>query len=204
MFMLCGPIRHAAQSPANAPQRLEVFPQRLAAAVDVADDAPIQTVFAHLAQDTLRSQMIAAAVCEQYRQGRHVLVLTERTDHLESLQLMLEGTVQPLFVLHGRLGRKARAAQLSALDALASDAPRVVLRLAGWLGKVSTTRRWIHWCWLCRSHGKAPCSSTPVDFTESMRVRRCAGPRLRGRRPSGAAAYVGEASAWLSSDGISA
>ncbi|WGS40163.1 DEAD/DEAH box helicase (plasmid) [Burkholderia sp. JSH-S8] len=134
MFMLCGPIRHAAQSPANAPQRLEVFPQRLAAAVDVADDAPIQTVFAHLAQDTPRSQMIAAAVCEQYRQGRHVLVLTERTDHLESLQLMLEGTVQSLFVLHGRLGRKARAAQLTALDALAGNAPRVVLatgRLVG-------------------------------------------------------------------------
>ncbi|APD11537.1 hypothetical protein UC34_25010 (plasmid) [Pandoraea vervacti] len=67
-------------------------------------------------------------------QGRHVLVLTERTDHLESSQQMLKGAVKSLFVLHGRLGRKARAAQLAALDALASDAPRVVLttgRLVG-------------------------------------------------------------------------
>ncbi|VVE54367.1 hypothetical protein PSP20601_04902 [Pandoraea sputorum] len=67
-------------------------------------------------------------------QGRHVLVLTERTDHLESLQQMLKGAVKSLFVLHGRLGRNARAAQLAALDALASDAPRVVLttgRLVG-------------------------------------------------------------------------
>lgn len=134
MFMLCGPIRHAARSPTNAPQQLEVFPQRLTAAVDVSDDAPIQAVFAHLAQDTSRSQMIAAAVREQYGQGRHVLVLTERTDHLERLQQMLEGAVKSLFVLHGRLGRKARAAQLTALDTLASDAPRVVLatgRLVG-------------------------------------------------------------------------
>ncbi|RQV01349.1 DEAD/DEAH box helicase [Burkholderia cenocepacia] len=134
MFMLCGPIRHAARLPANAPQLLEVFPQRLTAAVDVADDAPIQAVFAHLAQDVPRSQMIAAAVREQYGQGRNVLVLTERTDHLESLRQMLEGTVQSLFVLHGRLGRKARATQLAALDALAGDAPRVVLatgRLVG-------------------------------------------------------------------------
>lgn len=134
MFMLCGPIRHAARLPANAPQLLEVFPQRLTAAVDVADDAPIQAVFAHLAQDAPRSQMIAASVREQYGQGRNVLVLTERTDHLESLQQMLEGTVQSLFVLHGRLGRKARASQLAALDALAGDAPRVVLatgRLVG-------------------------------------------------------------------------
>jgi superfamily II DNA or RNA helicase len=98
MFMLCGPIRHAAKSPASA------------------------------------TQMIAAAVREQYRQGRNVLVLTERTDHLESLQQMLQDTVQPLFVLHGRLGRKARVAQLAALDALAGDTPRVVLatgRLVG-------------------------------------------------------------------------
>ncbi|WP_232461932.1 TOTE conflict system archaeo-eukaryotic primase domain-containing protein [Burkholderia ubonensis] len=134
MFMLCGPIRHAAKSPSGAPQVLEVFPQRLTAAVDVADDAPIQAVFAQLAQDAPRSQMIAAAVREQYGQGRNVLVLTERTDHLESLQQMLEGTVQSLFVLHGRLGRKARATQLTALDALAGDAPRVVLatgRLVG-------------------------------------------------------------------------
>ncbi|KWN68404.1 DEAD/DEAH box helicase [Burkholderia ubonensis] len=134
MFMLCGPIRHAAKSPSGAPQRLEVFPQRLTSTVDVAADAPIQAVFAHLAQDTPRTQMIAAAVREQYGQGRNVLVLTERTDHLESLQQMLQDTVQSLFVLHGRLGRKARATQLAALDALAGDTPRVVLatgRLVG-------------------------------------------------------------------------
>nr|WP_198433307.1 DEAD/DEAH box helicase [Burkholderia ubonensis] len=134
MFMLCGPIRHVARLPANAPQRLEVFPQRLTSTVDVAADAPIQAVFAQLAQDTPRTQMIAAAAREQYGQGRNVLVLTERTDHLERLQQMLQDTVQSLFVLHGRLGRKARATQLAALDALAGDTPRVVLatgRLVG-------------------------------------------------------------------------
>lgn len=134
IFMLCGPIRHAAKSPSGAPQVLEVFPQRLTSTVDVSADAPIQAVFAQLAQDTLRTQMIAAAVREQYRQGRNVLVLTERTDHLESLQQMLQDTVQSLFVLHGRLGRKARATQLAALDALHGDTPRVVLatgRLVG-------------------------------------------------------------------------
>nr|WP_232442097.1 DEAD/DEAH box helicase [Burkholderia ubonensis] len=134
MFMLCGPIRHAARLPGNAPQRLEVFPQRLTSTVDVAADVTIQAVFAQLAQDTPRTQMIAAAAREQYGQGRNVRVLTERTDHLERRQQMLQDTVQSLFVLHGRLGRKARATQLAALDALAGDAPRVVLatgRLVG-------------------------------------------------------------------------
>ncbi|WP_346778710.1 DEAD/DEAH box helicase family protein [Burkholderia sp. Ac-20353] len=134
MFMLCGPVRHVARPPANAPQLLEVLPQRLTAAVEVAPDAPIQEVFARLAQDASRTCMIAEAIREQYGQGRNVLVLTERTDHLESLQQALGDAVQPLYVLHGRLGRKARAAQLAALGALADDVPRVVLatgRLVG-------------------------------------------------------------------------
>ncbi|SIT48353.1 putative helicase domain/type III restriction enzyme [Paraburkholderia ribeironis] len=134
MFMLCGPIRHAAKPPDSAPHLLEVLPQRLNAEVDVPDDAPIQEVFARLAQDVPRMHMIAAGICEQYRQGRNVLVLTERTDHLEGLQQALEDRVKQLFVLHGRLARKARTAQLAALNALADDAPRVVLatgRLVG-------------------------------------------------------------------------
>ncbi|MFP3434765.1 DEAD/DEAH box helicase family protein, partial [Paraburkholderia sp. SIMBA_061] len=40
MFMLCGPIRHAAKSPASAPHLLEVLPQRLTAEVNVTSDAP--------------------------------------------------------------------------------------------------------------------------------------------------------------------
>ncbi|TDN58858.1 DEAD/DEAH box helicase [Paraburkholderia sp. BL10I2N1] len=134
MFMLCGPVRHAARPPPNAPHSLEVFPQRLTSSVDVAADAPIQTVFAQLAQDPPRTDMIAAAICEQFGQGRKVLVLTERTDHLESLQKTLDAAVEPLVVLHGRLTKKTRAAQLAALEALADDAPRVVLatgRLVG-------------------------------------------------------------------------
>jgi superfamily II DNA or RNA helicase len=134
MFMLCGPIRHVAKSPVSAPQLLEVLPQRLTNEIDVADDAPIQDVFARLARDDPRTQMIAAEICAQYRQGRKVLVLTERTDHLESVREALIGTIEHLFVLHGRLARKARTAQLAALNALADDAPRVVLatgRLVG-------------------------------------------------------------------------
>jgi hypothetical protein len=49
MFMLCGPVRHAARLPPNAPHSLQVFPQRLTSPGDVPVDARIQTVFAHLA-----------------------------------------------------------------------------------------------------------------------------------------------------------
>jgi superfamily II DNA or RNA helicase len=135
MFMLCGPVRHAARLQANAPQSLEVFPQRLTATVDVAADAPIQTVFARLALDPPRTEMIAAMIREQFGQGRKVLVLTERTDHLDSLQMTLGDTLQPLIVLHGRLAKKVRAAQLAALNALADDTPRVVLATGKLVGE---------------------------------------------------------------------
>lgn len=135
MFMLCGPIRHAAKSPASAPQLLEVLPQRLTAEVDVTSHAPIQDVFAHLANDAQRTHMIAEGIRNQYRQGRNVLVLTERTDHLDYLQQALRDDVHPLFVLHGRLARRARAAQLAALNALANDAPRVVLATGKLVGE---------------------------------------------------------------------
>ncbi|MHA6848762.1 TOTE conflict system archaeo-eukaryotic primase domain-containing protein [Ralstonia syzygii] len=135
MFMLCGPIRHVARSAANAPQVLEVFPQELAVSLDMPIDAPIQEVFACLANDAQRTQRIAEDIAGQFRQGRNVLVLTERTDHLEHLQCALSEIVSPLFVLHGRLARKARAAQLGALNALADDEPRVVLATGKLVGE---------------------------------------------------------------------
>lgn len=135
MFMLCGPIRHVAPLAPGAPQVLEVFPHRLTTAVDMPADAPIQDVFGRLVNDGQRTGRIAADITAQYRQGRKVLVLTERTNHLENLRQALGASVQPLFVLHGRLARKERAAQLAALNALADDVPRVVLATGKLIGE---------------------------------------------------------------------
>jgi superfamily II DNA or RNA helicase len=203
MFMLCGPIRHTARAASTAPQVLEVFPQRLTAAVDMPADAPIQDVFGRLAKDAQRTHMIAADIREQYRQGRNILVLTERTDHLESLQQALDDKVQPLFVLHGRLARKARAAQLAALNALADDAPRIVLatgKLVGEgfdhpaldtlvLGDADLVERYV-------AAIRRPAAPRARDEVE------CASARLHRCQPSRAAAHVGTAPARLPGDGI--
>jgi superfamily II DNA or RNA helicase len=69
-----------------------------------------------------------------FSQGRKVLVLTERTDHLDAISAALDGRIPRLFVLHGRMSRKQRAALIEQLDALPSEAPRVLLatgRLVG-------------------------------------------------------------------------
>jgi len=54
-------------------------------------------------------------------------VLTERTEHLDSIVAALNGKVPALTVLHGRLAKKLRATLIAELEALPSDAPRVLL-----------------------------------------------------------------------------
>ena len=86
IFMQCGPIRHTAATPAGAPHDLEVVPRACHARIDLPPDAGIQDVFRHLANDQARTEAIAAEVRNASAQGRKVLVLTERIEHLDAIE----------------------------------------------------------------------------------------------------------------------
>ena len=127
IFMQCGPIRHSATRPAGAPHDLAVLPRSRESRIDLPTTAGIQDVFRHLVHDLARTEAIAAEVTWAFEQGRKVLVLTERTEHLDAIHLDLAGRVPPPFVLHGRMSKKQRATLISELDALAPQAPRILL-----------------------------------------------------------------------------
>ncbi len=93
IFMQCGPIRHTAAKPAGAPRDLEVVPHSRYARIDVAADAGIQDVFRYLANDVARTAAIAAEVRSAVGQGRKVLMLTERTEHLDAIKAELDSLV---------------------------------------------------------------------------------------------------------------
>lgn len=134
IFMQCGPIRYTAASPAGAPHDLEVLPRSRFTRIDLPTDAGIQDVFRHLANDQARTESIASEVRDAVGQGRKVLVLTERTEHLDAIKTELDGLLPVPFVLHGRMSKKQRSALVADLDALPPDAPRVLLstgRLVG-------------------------------------------------------------------------
>jgi superfamily II DNA or RNA helicase len=59
-------------------------------------------------------------VLECYSERRKVLVLTERTDHLAVLANALQQTAPRIFVLHGRMSRKQRAATTAELPPYAT------------------------------------------------------------------------------------
>ena len=134
IFMQCGPIRHSAVRPENAPAQLEVWPKVLPAP-EVPPDSPIQAVFRILANDTDRTRQIAGDALAAYREGRKVLVLTERTDHLAMLQGALGDEVEHCFILHGRLSKKQRSAAFAELNALDDASLRVLLATGRLIGE---------------------------------------------------------------------
>ena len=99
-----------------APHDLEVVSRSHSGRMDLPADAGIQDVFRHLANDQARTEAIATEIKIAYEHGRKVLVLTERTDHLDAIQTALDGQVPAPFVLHGRMSRKLRAALLRMWD----------------------------------------------------------------------------------------
>jgi superfamily II DNA or RNA helicase len=135
IFMQCGPIRHTAARPASAPHDLSVSPRLLSGPLLVPEGAGIQEVFRRLADDAQRTATIVSAVVQAYRQGRKVLVLTQRTEHVETLDVALREQVANLFTLHGRLPKKQRTSLISALESLPEAAPRVLLATGTLIGE---------------------------------------------------------------------
>ena len=135
IFMQCGPTRHTAAKPTGAPHDLAVTPRTLHSRIGLPQEAGIQDVFRHLAIDQARTAAIAAEVITAYGQGRKVLVLTERTEHLDAIQTALGSNVSSLFVLHGRISKKQRAILIAELNALPPDTARVLLATGKLVGE---------------------------------------------------------------------
>jgi len=135
IFMQCGPIRHSAGRPSDAPHDLEVVARQRLGRIDVPAEAGIQDVFRFLANDAARTEAIAAEVRAAVEQGRKVLVLTERTEHLDAIASALVGTTPAPLCLHGRMSRKQRAALLADLERLPPEASLILLATGKLVGE---------------------------------------------------------------------
>ena len=133
--MQCGPIRHTAARPVSSPHDLSVVPRMFSTPISVAESASIQDIFRGLAEDTARTSAIAAEAIRAYDQGRKVLVLTQRTEHVEALDAALKHNVPNLFTLHGRIPKKLRIALLHQLESLSEQAPRVLVATGTLIGE---------------------------------------------------------------------
>ena len=134
IFMQCGPVRHIAKRPAHVPDQLTVRIRHLPTP-SIAPHASIQEVIRLLAEDKDRNARIVADAINALKNGRKVLLLTKRTEHLERLYTHLENVEYPCFLLHGRMKAKERQAVIKALAELPQDAPHIVLASAQLVGE---------------------------------------------------------------------
>ena len=125
--MQCGPIRYTAAQTTAESKVLVVLPRSVSSTLAVPDNAGIQDVFGALIQDAQRNAAVVADVIAAYQEGRKVLVLTERAEHIKLLQQAFAEQIAQLFVLHGRMTRKQRNALVDELNALDGHCPRVLL-----------------------------------------------------------------------------
>ena len=134
IFMQCGPIYHAVDKPHDQPGIMEVK-ARVYHGFTAPTDASIQGVFSLLASDETRNSLIFQDIKAAWSEGRKILVLTERSDHLDRLASMMSEFAPRLFVLHGRMKRKIRNSVLAELEALPAEEPRIILATGKLVGE---------------------------------------------------------------------
>jgi superfamily II DNA or RNA helicase len=134
----CGPVRHeikpAAVEGAELVRR-ELVVHHTTTEVDDGTAAHIQDVFGALVDDQRRTDQICADVHAAVTAGRTCLVLTQRTDHIDSMVTALAALGDRALVLRGGLGVKARRAVTDALARRDPDAGIVLVATGSYLGE---------------------------------------------------------------------
>lgn len=134
IFMQCGPIRHVAKRPVHVPDQLKVRIRHLPTP-NIPQHASIQEVIRLLSEDENRNARIIADAIQALNDGRKVLLLTKRTEHLDLLYEKLKNIDSPCFMLHGRMKVKERQVVIKALAELPADTPHILLASAQLVGE---------------------------------------------------------------------
>ncbi len=142
IFMQCGPVRHrvdARQQAAARPftHQVMVRPTGFHALEGGSGNprADFQRIFAAVSTDEARNSMICADVLQAVAAGRSILVLTERTEHLESLAASLTPQASHAVVLRGGMGRRGLRDALQRLAATPPDRKPLLLATGRFIGE---------------------------------------------------------------------
>ena len=138
VVMQCGPIRvkvGAKQHQASGIQHHVVIPRITNFNPIGADSLTIQELFSLLAADQERNELLFNDILQALEQKRTPLIVTDRTEHLDTLAHMLSGFAKNILVFRGGLGKKQRTQLRDKLDAVAKNEERVVLATGRYIGE---------------------------------------------------------------------
>jgi superfamily II DNA or RNA helicase len=139
IYMQCGPIRFSMS--ARAMTEITPFEHRVTPRHtefrpgSELTDLTIQGVYAELAKDMVRNEMIAADIIRALGEGRCPLLLTGRTEHLQYFARRLQNTARHVFVLRGGMGRKQRQLMAQEFASVPPDESRVIVATGSYIGE---------------------------------------------------------------------
>jgi superfamily II DNA or RNA helicase len=141
IFMQCGPVRHRAGARQQALERGIRHRARdrstrfeLPPSLAAAERPAMPAIYAAMAQDERRNDLIFDDVLKSLEAGRSPIVLTERKDHLEYLQKRFSPFVRNLVVLRGGMSAAQRRSAEAALR-IPGDQERLILATGRYIGE---------------------------------------------------------------------
>ncbi len=141
IFMQCGPVRYRVDAKTQAATqsfshtaRLRETGFQLRPDQEAQGQTQMTTIYAALAQDEKRNDLIFDDVMLSLEAGRRPVILTERRDHLEYFRARLEKFTRNLVVLHGGMSATEQRSAEEGLKRPDSE-ERLVLATGRYLGE---------------------------------------------------------------------
>ncbi|WP_343504774.1 MULTISPECIES: TOTE conflict system archaeo-eukaryotic primase domain-containing protein [Roseobacteraceae] len=141
IFMQCGPVRHqvsarslAAESGLRHRARERHTKFRLPEALAMIERTSMPAIYAALAEDRARNDMIFDDVLKSLEAKRSPIVLTERKDHLEYLENRFAKFAKNIVVLRGGMSARDRKASQTALN-VPDNEERLILATGRYVGE---------------------------------------------------------------------
>jgi superfamily II DNA or RNA helicase len=141
IFMQCGPVRYrvdARKQAASRPFDHKVIFRRTEFQIPRCqpDEQPaIQELYAKIAQDPARNDLIFDDILSALEDGRSPVVITERKDHLDMLAGRLSKFAKNVVVLRGGMGARRSRAASAALEEIPDTEERVLVATGRYLGE---------------------------------------------------------------------
>jgi len=141
IFMQCGPVRYRVdprkQAAARPFDHKVVFRRTTfrMPRTSLEERPAIQELYARIAQDNARNDLIFDDILAALEAGRSPVVITERKDHLETLATRLSKFARNVIVLRGGMGARDARAATEALQAISGDEERVLIATGRYLGE---------------------------------------------------------------------
>jgi superfamily II DNA or RNA helicase len=141
IFMQCGPVRYRVSAMKQAAKRpfdhkvIFRHTQFCLARTCPEEKPAIQNVYAQLAQDAARNDLIFDDILSALETGRSPVVITERNDHLDLLAQRLSKFAKNVIVLRGGMNARQSREAAELLAVIPDNKERLLLATGRYLGE---------------------------------------------------------------------